>query len=129
MSLAKARRIVAIKRKAETLTTFLKLAVTLGSGYMLYKKFVSEPAAEQALVDQARSQGGIPGAIQQLLSPGVAVLPTNQPNPIVRVTESPDQYATAQNLTSAGVTQLNPGILTQQATASLLTQLDSGMRS
>lgn len=118
--MSKARRFASIKRKADTATTFLRLGLVGVSAFLLYRKFKSDQAEEQARQLRAQnaaiaqSGGGVPGATVPLVAPTDQPLPSPQPEILRYGDATPDQTDTTRLIPTVQIQPLDPNAIASQ---------------
>lgn len=118
-----ARRLARLKRKAEGLTTIMRLALVGGSAYLLYRKYRRDQMEEAMLQQQAQVTGGSVSAMQPLVAPSAETLPHQQATTVAYQPATNDQLDTTRQLQTPQIQNLDPSLLAKQALSYLQTNL------
>lgn len=119
-----------IFERLEKTTTLLRLIVVGGSGYLLYRKFQKDKLEDQLLAQQRRAAAmAAEGASQDLIGPGVKVLPSSGAQPVAYQGASSDQVDTARQLTAPQAKNLDPNEVAAQALTSLVSSATNRLTS
>jgi len=112
MAKSRAKRFARIKRKADNLSTLMRLVVLGGSGYLLWRRYQKEMDQERVeaaqMAQQARAAGGSPSAMQPLVGPSAQPIASQQPRVLQYGGASPDQVRTTQLLPTTQAVPLDP---------------------